>query len=392
MESLPSPETEQEWLDIINIASLDPTLLNKLKDALHNLDDQNILYKLGLRVSDPEIFAYLAPQLSDIAIIQLLEERNNPDIRLILARHLQSFNYRLELFNTKSESDEIRISLITSLLDEQEELASMLITMIPQEQSPRVKAVLISHLSPEEDEEMLTTLVFGEEYVEPRQQAAALIHNQDTLRTLLYKEQNGDVRHAAVKNLTDSSILERLAVEDLYWKVRMAALQKIDTMDILRLAAESDPVEEIRMYCLDHLDDPNLLASIAMNDTNPVLRKRAVELIVDQGDIDTMLVIAQEEKDPEIRILAINHLSNEEILTKIITSSTVNKVQIAAINRLTDVDILIELIRELNNLMIQRAIITRLTALEEIVTLELLEAETQGSIRQQIRAALKSLY
>jgi len=396
MDDLFLPETLQDWLQLLTSKRLSTMSEAKRDQLLQYLTDEQIIYQLILRISDPESLEFILPYANDTQLIDGLRNRHNSEIRSLLAKYISDYPQRLQLYQ-QEVVPEVRVALLNPIIENIENLhsasdldiQSMLPDLIQRENDPSLKARMITLLDSDSDQVLIQKIATGDEHVGPRRAAVAKLTNPLDIKEILEKERNGSIRLQATKLLRDIDILESLATSDIYWKVRLEALKSLNNEELLTTALLHDPVYEVRLYCLDHITDRDVIASLAMNEHKMELRKRAIELVIESGDQDTMMIVALEDPDPDLQSLVLPHIINQKILQKVALQATSSKIAELAIEQIIDAQILSSILFASTNLRIQRAVIKQLIQLNATQVLGILESQTTGSIKSMIMQHLQ---
>ncbi|MCB1122098.1 MAG: hypothetical protein KJT03_11150 [Verrucomicrobiae bacterium] len=140
----------------------------------------------------------------------------------------------------------------------------------------------------------------------------------------------------------ESSLASLAGLEQASGNFRPALVEIRDLLDplfasfpekTLKELTASDQKREIRIQALTHLQNQEVLSELAMHDTDPFIRQSALTFQTDQ---DILARIAFREHNPDILLAVIKNLVQPEILIRIATENESEKVRQAALAKVTD--------------------------------------------------------
>ncbi len=192
------------------------------------------------------------------------------------------------------------------------------------------------------------------------------------------KSVDPDVRYKAVEKLTDEKRLARIAKSDPSHHVRWAAVERlrIDQATLAQIALH-DPDELVRLRAVHRLNDRTLLQEVAKKSSDESVAKQAREKITDekrsggeekrkeepakQPDKKKRSKPSLEDPDPDVRLRAVQALTDQNVLARVAKNDSSHFVRWAAVDRLTDQDALAEVASKDPNEMVRLRAVNRLT-------------------------------
>jgi len=171
-------------------------------------------------------------------------------------------------------------------------------------------------------------------------------------------------------------------------QVRIQSIRSMGskTSDILKQIVENDPEPKVRIEAIHHLEDTNLLKHVIQTDSDPQTRKVAVNklntcyvnqihnssdlslqgsLIVEIEDEKILAQIASDADRPEIRLMAIDRISNPVLLCQITEQNCGLKPGKAIVDKISDPKHLEIISKNASNKKIKRFAREKLTDLWE---------------------------
>jgi hypothetical protein len=130
--------------------------------------------------------------------------------------------------------------------------------------------------------------------------------------------------------------------------------------------AKYDLNQEIRLAAIDGLTDQETLAYLARYDFNHEIKLAAIDGLTDQ---ETLAYLARYDFNHEIKLAAISRLTDQETLAYLARYDFNHEIKLAAISRLTDKETLAYLAKYDSNHQIKLAAISRLTDKETLAYL-----------------------
>jgi len=139
-----------------------------------------------------------------------------------------------------------------------------------------------------------------------RRFAADTIENKAVLAGLANESTDPDVRLTAVKKIEDQQILKQVYLHDSDIFVREEAMKKITDTDILTEFALSNQYgSSTQLLAIEKLSDLNVLTTIAKNDNDELVRCAAVRKIKDKK---TLTDIALNDKSHDVKMCVFENL------------------------------------------------------------------------------------
>jgi hypothetical protein len=172
-------------------------------------------------------------------------------------------------------------------------------------------------------------------------------------------------------------------------QVRIQAIRSLETADksdVLTQIIENDPEPEVRIEAIQQLEDPSLLKQVIKTDNDPKAQKAAInklnrcyanqiyntsdqslqaELILEINDEKMLSQIACDAKRPEIRLMAIDRITNPLLLCQITEQNCGLKPGKAIVDKISDPKYLEAISKSASNKKIKKFAKEKLTNLWE---------------------------
>jgi len=139
-----------------------------------------------------------------------------------------------------------------------------------------------------------------------------------------------EVRRTALKEIDDPNIINEMAQRDSSVAVRRAAIHKINDLTLLDSLIQQDADSSIREVALQRFKQ--LLAG---QKENVVLLETKLEWVKRELPIELIEYIAKHGQEFELRLIAVQRISHQEILADIAINDPSSKVRLVAVENLT---------------------------------------------------------
>ena len=157
------------------------------------------------------------------------------------------------------------------------------------------------------------------------------ILKDETFREIAKNHSNRNNRIAAVMEMKSQDVLEDLAMDNKDRYVRTISASRITDPNILEELAYNAKYSDVRQIAFDKLGKVNhVLGEIAKYDKKGKDRLDAVREIDDEL---VLMDLCLNAKDQKVRMLAIEKIENNQILTEILKISSENKIFNKIINK-----------------------------------------------------------
>jgi hypothetical protein len=202
-----------------------------------------------------------------------------------------------------------------------------------------------------------------------RIRAVNKLMDQSTLARVALHDPNYEVKIAAFNRLTDQNLINQVAIESTEPKLRVEAINKVADQNILFKIAIEDPNYEVKIEAFNRIWDQNLISRIAIESLEPRLRLEATKKVRDQSILyrialedreniravamdrllpDRLALLATDFKDINLKLKAVELLTDQSELMKISQDNKVWEVRKLAFRKLDNKSLEI-LIQEAND-------------------------------------------
>lgn len=210
------------------------------------------------------------------------------------------------------------------------------------------------------DPQILAEIVRTEKYYKVRLLAASKLDDQPTI-TEMANDHNWQIRQAAIQKMTDQKLLAKIAREDKWEAVQDAAVERLDDQQLLAEIAVVHQHYKVRESASSKMKDKNLIADVAL------------ELAMTSGDTD-------------VCNRALEKLTDQERLARVVRGATNKAARLRAVDELTDQAVLAEIVRTEKSAEIRKSVVYKLQDRELLA--QIARSDDDGSVR--VAAALKS--
>ena len=156
----------------------------------------------------------------------------------------------------------------------------------------------------------------------------------------LYRRDSPLIRDAAMRKLVFGNVFSKEKITD---KIGITTIiSSLCDEDTLVDIAMNNSNWQVRRAATERIKDENVLAEIARNDTDYDVRIAAAKKIDDK---DVLADIAMNNSDWQVRKAAVRRISDEDTLAEIARNDRVNYIRKAAVQKINDEDVLAEIAR-----------------------------------------------
>lgn len=168
---------------------------------------------------------------------------------------------------------------------------------------------------------------------EVRQRMAAVdTADEAELTRIALNDPVHSIRIAAVARLTSQSALGQVATSDGPRYVRKDAIRRLERQDLLEQVALKDGWPEFQADAAERLQDPEALARVV----RAAPRAVSAPLVAKLADPARLAVIARDHEDDSIRVLALDRITDQELLKQIAQKGRFPSARRDAIKRIRD--------------------------------------------------------
>ncbi len=184
--------------------------------------------------------------------------------------------------------------------------------------------------------------------------------DQNVLKDIIQNSDNFNIRALACRNpnLSDETFLEMIALNDAYESVRISCLKNPNLTDekVFIEVGLNDPHHSVRLEAISHITDESTLVDIFHTDNIGDLRFKAYkqikitnpdsiylageDVIANINDEDLLLEIGEKSLLKKSRICAINHITNELALYKLVLHENDYEIACEAVKNIKNEELL----------------------------------------------------
>lgn len=176
-----------------------------------------------------------------------------------------------------------------------------------------------------------------------RSEAALKITDQIKLAKIATSDIDPDVRRAAVGSIQDTELLKEICLDDSDDHVRENAVKQLtyECREVLLQVIRKDPNWMVRHAAVWKLkangENGSILLDIGLNDPHIEVRKAAVEKLIDEEFIHTILM---QEQSAKVRLSAMLKITNSDLLAEVAMKSKDDKIREIAVSKIDNQNLL----------------------------------------------------
>lgn len=290
-----------------------------------------------------------------------------------------------------------------------------LISVALNDEDPDVRASAISNIT---DQKVCTEVLYNDKVSYVRQEAVQNIIDQKVLAKAALQDKDSGVRSLAIKKLTDQKVIAKVALNDEEEYVRIAAIENLtdqsvlaeivkndkekwvretasskvkvlnitDQNELFQLASKRRNEDQATKFAIKKLIDQNaislLLDSLVVHESMSNAKRYAyfatiplathidsyirIAVIANTTDPETLVQIAKNDDNIEIRKAAIERISDQEILADIVKKSIKNWGRYYAIENITNQKLLVDIAKNETDSWIRKAALEKVKDIETL--------------------------
>lgn len=167
----------------------------------------------------------------------------------------------------------------------------------------------LSSIDAIDDEKMLYSVITNVSLPSIRRHAFDRIRDEQILADIACHDRQ--FTNMALDRIADRDVLLNIALYCTDQSVKRKAIKKIDDEKILFETVQANPYNDISAYALDRIRDERLLEIITFNNSNPYIRKSAVNMI--QND-DIIVRLGEIESEEPVCTAIIRKTNDKKLL------------------------------------------------------------------------------
>jgi hypothetical protein len=164
------------------------------------------------------------------------------------------------------------------------------------------------------------------------------LDDPEVLGRVALTDSEADIRKMAVARVADEAILAKVAMVDPENAIRILAVSRVTSETLLEPLTHLAQPAEVRRAAVGRIfDDQVTIIRVALNDTDSDIRDIAISRLTSQAALETIVRNSTDQKD---RAKAAGLIREKTVLTWLVRSGEFAAVRRAAVERLTGVEVL----------------------------------------------------